>query len=79
MFASRMSKEAKVASPPQGIATLSPYATVKDLLVALGGKDALLDAYVAGQLPSHAEVTLEADPAKLQCWLLVRLLRRERP
>jgi hypothetical protein len=54
--------------------TLPTYYTVKDLRDALT-LDQLLDAYVQGWLPHLAETALEADPAKLQCWLLARLLR----
>lgn len=63
--------------PGIAIAQLSPYATVTDLIEALGSKDALLDAYVQGWLPRHAEEALESNATRLLCWLTARLLRLE--
>lgn len=54
---------------------LPKYFTIKDLTEAFNDPDLLLDAYVQGWLPTEAVTTLESDPAKLQCWLLARVIR----
>lgn len=56
------------------LAGLPRYFSVVDLLEVVP-KDRLLDAYVQGWLPQEAEATLEANYARLQCWLLARLIR----
>jgi hypothetical protein len=49
---------------------------MRDLVEALGSHDAVMDAYVLGLLPAKAIDAIElTDPARLQCWLLARILR----
>lgn len=75
---------AAVTPTPRGqvafdLAKAPRFPSVGDLIDALGprplGLDRLLDAYVNGWLSREHETLLEADPPKLQCWLLARLLR----
>lgn len=55
---------------------LPRFYTTRDLADALGGIDPLVDAYVQGWLPLAALDAIElTDPARLQCWLIARLIR----
>jgi len=76
---------AKSASPadasPRGtveaaLKRLPQYYAERDLLDALGGRSALVDAYVKGWLPPIAVDLLEGRPERLVCWLLARLIRQ---
>jgi len=57
------------------LASGGQYASVRDLLEAFESQDLLIDAYVQGWLPPKVADTLEGFPAKLQCWLLARIIR----
>ena len=57
-------------------ARLPRYYTDKDLLAALGSRDALVEAYCHEWLPPEALTQLEERPERLQCWLLARLVRQ---